>query len=236
MQQARITIVITTGGGDALWMLLAFVLTFVVTRVITRLIRSGRGPFKNFQVGGTHVHHAVFGIMAILVAGAVEFAYRPHSPAEQILAVLFGTGAALTLDEFALWLHLEDVYWSREGRKSVDAVFIAAAVGLLLLGASPFTAAEGQNRVGFGTFLAVNVLLSIGAILKGKIALGIIGIFVPFVGLVAFIRLAKPTSPWARWRYPPDSRRAARSLKRFPPGRRTRMDALKDLLGGAPHT
>ena len=61
-----------------------------------------------------------------------------------MLAVLFGAGAALTLDEFALWLHLEDVYWSREGRSSVDAVLIALVVGaLLLLGANPFDADRG---------------------------------------------------------------------------------------------
>lgn len=232
-QQAGITWKVTASGLP-LWMLAAFVVTFVVTRVITRLIHSGRGPFKDVQVGSTHVHHAVFGIMAVLVAGAIEFTYRPPSPMAQVLAVLFGAGAALTLDEFALWLHLEDVYWTREGRKSVDAVFVAAAVGLLLIGDSPFTPGQDESRVLFGIIRVIDLLLCLGTILKGKTALGVIGLFVPLVALVAFVRLAKPTSPWARWRYPPGSRPAVRSLQRFRPGRRTWMDAIKDFLGGTP--
>ncbi|WP_225448060.1 hypothetical protein [Streptacidiphilus sp. P02-A3a] len=136
-----VTVVLTAADhAVASWMLLAFVVTFVLTRLITRLIRAGRGPFGNVEVGGTHVHHEVYGIMAMLVSGAVEFAYRPQTPGAQILGALFGAGAALTLDEFALWLHLEDVYWAREGRKSVDAVFVAAAAGLfLLIGGNPFS-------------------------------------------------------------------------------------------------
>ncbi|RAJ41686.1 hypothetical protein K353_02797 [Kitasatospora sp. SolWspMP-SS2h] len=234
-QQAGFVLTVTS-NSVALWMLTAFVVTFVVTRVVTRLIRSGRGPFRDVRVGGTHVHHAVFGIMAVLVAGALEFCYRPHSPLAQVLGALFGAGAALTLDEFALWLHLEDVYWAQEGRKSVDAVFIAVAVGVLLIGDSPFTPDKDESPAAFAVVRGVQVLLSLGAILKGKTALGVIGLFVPLVALVAVGRLAKPTSPWARWRYPPDSRKAARSLARFPPGRRTRMDAVKDFLGGTPHS
>ncbi|QMU80723.1 hypothetical protein GXW83_33325 [Streptacidiphilus sp. PB12-B1b] len=216
-------------------MMLAFIVTFVATRLVTRLIRSGRGPFRNMEVGDTHVHHEVYGIIAMLVAGAIEFTYQPGSPGGQILAVMFGLGAALTLDEFALWLHLDDVYWSREGRKSVDAVFIAAGVGLFLLaGINPLSGTAGENRISLAIGLAVNVLLSLVAILKGKHALGIIGLLVPFVALVACLRLAKPGSPWARWRYRPGSRGERRSRKRYPPGRRTRMDAFKDFLGGAP--
>jgi hypothetical protein len=221
--------------GSALWMVLAFVVTFVVTRLVTRLIRSGKGPFGNLEVAGTHIHHEVYGIIAMLVAGAFEFAYRPASPAAQILAALFGAGAALTLDEFALWLHLEDVYWAREGRKSVDAVFIAGAAGLLLLlGANPFAGSAGESRLGFALVLAFNVVLSVVTILKGKTALGVIGMFVPFVALVACLRLAKPDSPWAHWRYRPGSRSSRRSLRRYPIGRHTRMDALKDFFGGTP--
>ena len=232
-QASGITVQLTTAtNGFTLWMLLAFIVTFVVTRLVTRLIRSGRGPFRNVEVGGTHVHHEVYGIIAMLVSGAMEFAYRPGNPGGQILAVLFGAGAALTLDEFALWLHLEDVYWAHEGRKSVDAVFVAAACGLFLLaGANPFTS-NGDSHVVFGISLALNVLLAVVAILKGKTGLGVIGLLVPFVALVACLRLAKPGSPWARWRYRPDSRSARRSLRRYPPGRRTRMDRLKDFLGG----
>ena len=235
-QGASVTVVFDVANhGVGLWMLLAFVVTFVLTRLITRLIRSGRGPFRDMAVGGTHVHHEVYGIMVMLVTGAIEFSYRPHPPAAQILGALFGAGAALTLDEFALWLHLEDVYWAREGRKSVDAVFIAAAVGMtLLIGGNPFAAPSGESHLVFGLILAVNVLLCLGAILKGKTACGIIGLFVPFVALVGCLRLAKPGSPWARWRYRPDSRSNRRSLRRYPPGRHTRLDSLKDFFSGTP--
>ncbi|MFJ9610655.1 hypothetical protein ACIRS1_30370 [Kitasatospora sp. NPDC101176] len=225
--------------GIGLWMLGAFVATFVGTRVITRLIRAGRGPFRDVQVGGTHVHHQVYGILAMLVAGAIEFAYRPDSPGVQVLAVLFGAGAALALDEYALWLHLEDVYWSREGRKSVDAAFLAVAVGLLLVaGFNPFSDAGSGTaaHLTFALVLLVNALMSAIAILKGKTATGVIGLLVSPVAMVACLRLAKPASPWARWRYPEGSRRAERALRRFPPGRRTRIDALKDFVGGVPRS
>lgn len=168
------------------------------------------------------MHHEVYGIMAMLVSGAIEFAYRPQTPGAQILGALFGAGAALTLDEFALWLHLEDVYWAREGRKSVDAVFVAAAAGLfLLISGNPFSNPGGESHLVFGLALGVNLLLCLGAILKGKTTCGIVGLFVPFVALVGCLRLAKPHSPWARWRYRPHSRSARRALRRYPPGRRT---------------
>ena len=97
--------------------------------VVTRAIRSGRGPFQDASVGGVHLHHEVYGIFLLLGTGTAVLTYRPDRPGARVVAVLFGAGAALTLDEFALWLHLEDVYWSREGRSSVDAVLIALVVG-----------------------------------------------------------------------------------------------------------
>ncbi|MFD0273490.1 hypothetical protein ACFVHB_06160 [Kitasatospora sp. NPDC127111] len=235
---AEVEIVVTgPQHGVGLWMVGAFVLTFGGTRLVTRLIRAGRGPFRNVEVGGTHLHHQVYGILAMLVAGAFEFAYRPGTPGVQILAVLFGAGAALTLDEFALWLHLRDVYWAEEGRKSVDAVFLAVAVGLLLAaGFNPFSdiGPGATGRVLFAAGMLVSLALCVGAILKGKTALGVIGLLVPLVSAVACARLAKPTSPWARWRYAPGSRKAERALRRYPPDRRTRLDALKELVGGTP--
>jgi hypothetical protein len=115
------------GDGRALaaWMVAAFLVTFLVTRFVTHAIRSGRGRFRNASMGGVHVHHQVYGIFLMLMTGAAEFTYRPDGPWVQVLAVLFGSGAVLTLDEFALWLRLDDVYWSEEGRASVDAVLVA---------------------------------------------------------------------------------------------------------------
>ncbi|MET9616737.1 hypothetical protein [Kitasatospora indigofera] len=217
------------------WMVGAFVLTFLLTRMITRLIRAGKGPFGDVSVGGLHIHHQVYGIFLMLLAGAAEFAYQPDSVWRAVLAAVFGAGAALTLDEFALWFHLDDVYWAAEGRKSVDAVLIAATMGLLvLLGANPFDTGSGDSAPVVAAVLVVNLAFSVWALLKGKIAMGLFGVLVPLIALVAACRVAKPDSPWARWRYPEDSAKRRKALRRFPPGRRTVWDRLKDVLGGVP--
>lgn len=232
----EIQIVFGGNGGRLVlaWVLLAFLVTFVVTRAITRLIRAGRGPFGNTQVGGLHVHHQVPGIFLLLGAGAAEFAYRPDAPWLQVLACAFGAGAALTLDEFALWLHLDDVYWAEQGRKSVDAVLVAAAIAaLLLIGVDPLVG-DGQDAVAVAVTIGLSVLFSAVAIAKGKIVSALLGVFVPPMALVAAVRLAKPGSPWARWRYPPGSHRLARSAGRYPPGYRTGWDTIKDVLAGTP--
>ncbi|MGY1739512.1 MULTISPECIES: hypothetical protein [unclassified Blastococcus] len=217
------------------WMVAAFLTTFLVTRFVTHAIRSGRGPFRDASVGGVHLHHEVYGIFLLLGAGTAEFAYRPDGPWGGVLAVLFGVGAALTLDEFALWLHLADVYWSREGRSSVDAVLIAGVVGvLLLIGFDPFDADRARGEAVVALTILGNLCLALVAILKGRVVLGVVGVFVPLLAAVACVRLARPSSPWARRRYRPGGRRAARSLQRFPPGRRTRWDALVDLFAAVP--
>lgn len=144
-------------------------------------------------------------------------------------------GAALTLDEFALWLRLEDVYWSREGRSSVDAVLIALVVGgLLLAGANPFDAQGGQGEAMVALTVAGNLGAALVAIVKGRPVLGVIGVFVPLLALFAALRLARPDSPWARRWYPQGSQRLARSRERFPPGHRTWWDRLVDLFAVAP--
>jgi hypothetical protein len=215
------------------WMLASFLLTFLATRAITRAIRLGRGPFRNAKLGGVHVHHQVYGIFLVLGAGTAEFTYRPAAPWADVLAVLFGIGAALTLDEFALWLHLEDVYWEREGRRSVDAVLVALIVGaLLLVGVNPFGDDAGGGAMVTALGVTGNLAFALVAILKGRPVLGVVGVFVPFLALVAALRLARPASPWARYRY--DDRRMARARHRFPPGKRTRWDRLVDVFAGAP--
>src|SRR5579875_356552 len=130
---------------------LAFVLTFAVTRTITRLIRSGRGPFRD-QVtsSGTHIHHAVPGLI-LLIGGAFVAVAASGLLWPSVAAVGVGSGVSLVLDEFALILHLSDVYWTAEGRVSVDLVSLAAAcLGLALVGFSPI----GVDQVG-STELAV---------------------------------------------------------------------------------
>jgi hypothetical protein len=215
------------------WMVLAFLTTFLVTRFVTHAIRAGHGPFRDASVGGVHLHHEVYGIFLLLGAGTAEFTYRPAGTWGAVLAALFGVGAALTLDEFALWLHLEDVYWSREGRSSVDAVLLALVVGvLLLLGANPFDADRAAGEGVVAATVLVNLGFALVAILKGRVVLGVVGVFVPLLAVVASVRLARPSSPWSRRWY--DDRRLARSRERFPPGRRNRWDALVDLFATVP--
>ncbi len=220
------------GRGPLAWMLAAFLVTFLVTRTVTRMIRAGKGPFRDAVVGKVHVHHAVYGIFLMICTATVEFAYRPPAPWLQILAAAFGVGVSLTLDEFALWLYLQDVYWTREGRTSVDAVFIAAAAGgLLLLGANPVGDATGSGWAA-GATIAVNLLFCGVTIFKGKISTGLIGILVPVIALVGAIRLAKPGSPWARRWYSASSRRDKRARERYPSGQRTWLDVVKEKVGG----
>src|SRR6184192_297701 len=113
---------------------LAFLLTFGIVRGITVSIRAGIGPFHNVTSGGLHIHYLVWGIALLIVVGYVwllEVGVGSTWVAS-LTAILFGVGAALTLDEFALWLNLQDVYWERQGRVSVDVVLIFG--GLLSVG------------------------------------------------------------------------------------------------------
>jgi len=111
-----------------------FLVTFAVVRLITYLIRTSTGPVHNVTVGTLHVHHLVWGILLLILVGYVwllEIGVG-SSWVATLTAIAFGVGAALTLDEFALWLNLQDVYWERQGRESIDAVLIFA--GLLSVG------------------------------------------------------------------------------------------------------
>jgi hypothetical protein len=111
----------------------SFFLTFAGVRVITHAIRAERGPFKNITPGGRHIHHMTFGIAGLLTVGylwMLEIGISEERRSSRITAAAYGIGAALTLDEFALWLNLEDLYWAKQGRESIDAV---ALFGSLLV-------------------------------------------------------------------------------------------------------
>ncbi|TKJ22376.1 hypothetical protein [Blastococcus sp. CCUG 61487] len=218
------------------WVLAAFLTTFLVTRFVTHAIRTGRGPFRDVSAGGVHIHHEVYGIFLLLVTGLVNLTYRPDGGWLHVLAVFFGIGAALTLDEFALWLHLEDVYWSQQGRASIDAVLLATVVGcLLLVGANPFDAEQLPGDVPIAITVVAGLGLALVAILKGRTVLGVVGVFVPVVAAVGAVRLARPQSYWARRWYAQGSSRRRRAETRFPPGRRNRWDRLVDLFADVPH-
>jgi hypothetical protein len=229
---------VDSNRSGAFWLLLSLLITFLIVRGITRRIRADRdGRLKDLTVGGLHIHHLVYGIALTLVAGFLEFRFQPDTPWFEILAIVFGIGAGLMLDEFALSLYMKDVYWAEQGRASVDAVLVALIVGALAaLGTSPLeveSTADG-SRLGVAVTIGVNALLAAITLLKGKILTGLVGIFVPGVALVGAIRLAKPRSPWARLLYTRRPGTMARAEKRFGPRYEARMNRLRDLLGGAP--
>lgn len=197
---------------------LAFVATFLVTRTITRLIRGGKGPFRDqVTASGTHIHHAVPGLI-LLITGAFVSVSTQGLLWPSVAAVLIGIGVSLVLDEFALILHLSDVYWSAEGRVSVDLVSLAAAcLGLALVGFSPIGVddvggTELAVRIGGVTILVIHLVVVFTCVVKGKYSLALIGIFVPLVALVGAFRLARPRSVWSRHLY--DARREDRARQR----------------------
>ena len=222
------------GQRDGFLLLVAFLVTFLFIRTSARLNRMQVSwwPGSVTTEGGLHIHHLVWGIWLALGSGFLSIALRPVGFWAEALAVLFGIGAGLTLDEFALWLRLDDVYWSKEGRASLDAVIVAAMLGgLVVLGVSPIdSSGDGWSII---LALLINVALCVVAVLKGRLLLGLIGVFVPLVSLVAVLRLAAPSSPWARWFYRPGSRRLARCDARFARSR-ARHVRVMDLVAGAP--
>ncbi len=220
---------------------LAFVVTFAVTRTITRMIRDGRGPFHDQIAGGTHIHHAVPGLI-LLIVGAFTAVGAPQDLGWQCsAAVLIGIGTSLVLDEFALILHLQDVYWSGEGQLSIQAVSLTAAcLGLALVGFSPFgvqqvDGVELSVRISATALFIADGVLAITCALKGKYRCALFGLFLPPVGAIGAFRLARPTSIWARHRYrgkrlDEATRRAAEFDRRWRPVQ-TDWD---DFVGGRP--
>ncbi|MGW4632763.1 hypothetical protein [Nocardia sp. NPDC004415] len=242
--------VIAHGRLPLLCFLLGFILGFVVIRISVRLIRAQvRWWPGNVKAGDTHIHHVVFGVITVLLSGIGLIATAEDSTqvTSSVLAALFGIGAALVLDEFALIFYLRDVYWSEQGRTSVDAVFVAVAVtGLLLLGVQPDTFLDYDDfrqsrglwvRTGLAISLLFNLLLAAVVIAKGKIWTGLFGMFFAPLLLVGAIRLSRPGAPWARWRYgnrPKTMNRAVARERRY---RRPVIRAkifIQDLIAGKP--
>jgi hypothetical protein len=123
----------------------SFFTTFAATRAITHAIKDGVGPFHNMSAGGKHLHHLVFGITGLLGSGYLWLIHVEQQRAGQgddalakFNSVLYGGASALTLDEFALWLDLADVYWTKQGRASVDAVMLFGGVLSIGLWGQPF--------------------------------------------------------------------------------------------------
>lgn len=224
-------------GQRAGFLLLAGLLGgFLFIRTSARLIRMDVAwwPGNVETSSGLHIHHLVWGIVTIMATGFAMFSFQPDSPWVEVLAVLFGIGCGLTLDEFALWLHLEDVYWTAEGRSSVDAVIVATIVGgMVVAGIAPLGGGEGGSVLAVAAVVVVNLGFVVVAIGKGKLLSAVLGTFVPLVAIVSAARLAKPSSRWAKRRYAPGSGKLRRATERG-----TRNEALQDrlfnLIGGAP--
>jgi hypothetical protein len=235
---------IPVGPGDLslrpmMWMFLAILATFLITRTVTRLIRSGSGGglgLGNVKIAGNHIHHQVFGILIIIGTGIVLVSETPHGAALSVAAAVFGVGVGLTVDEFALWLHLEDVYWSDQGRKSVDAIFCVLAITGTLIGGVEFVTGHLGTAAWWSSVavIAVNLLLCVICMLKGKVVTGVIGIVISIVALVGAIRLAKPGSWWATRFYAGRPRRAMRAASRYDQRHTERWNRLRDLVAGAP--
>jgi hypothetical protein len=240
---ARVKIPVGLGGPSLrpmMWMFLGILITFLVTRTVTRLIRSGAGAragLGNVRIAGNHVHHQVFGILIIIGTGIMLISETPRGAELNAAAAVFGVGVGLTVDEFALWLHLEDVYWAHEGRKSVDAIFCILVITGTLIGGADFV----TGRIGTAGWwssvgvIAVDLLLCVICLLKGKVVTGVTGIVISFVALIGAIRLAKPGSWWATHLYASRPRSARRSASRYDERHEERWNRLRDLVAGAPY-
>ncbi|WP_063837037.1 hypothetical protein [Phaeacidiphilus oryzae] len=231
-------------GKQPLFLLLVgFIGSFLFIRFSVRMIRRGvRWWPGNVTPGGLHIHHVVFGMFFLLVSGIGTFATVGTHPWIDAFAGFFGIGCGLVLDEFALLLHLEDVYWSDQGRKSVDAVIIGIVfTGLLLVGYLPlgYTPGGSGSRGHWGLIgiISLNGACAVLSLLKGKLWTGLIGIMVPGVSWVGAVRLARPFSPWARWVYTRHPRLYGRARRREARWHR-RADAVRewvfDVIAGKP--
>ena len=220
-------------------MFLAILVTFLITRMVTRLIRSGSGGgagLGNVTIAGNHIHHQVFGILIIIGTGIVLVSQAPRGAALSAAAAVFGVGVGLTVDECALWFNLKDVYWAKQGRQSVDAIFCVLLItGALIGGASFVTGAVGTaDWWSSVASVVINLVLCVICLLKGKVMTGVVGIVVGVVALVGAIRLAKPGSWWAKHRYASRPRRASRAARRYDQRYQERWNRLRDFVAGAP--
>jgi hypothetical protein len=199
--------------------LLAFLGAFGFIRTSTHMIKAQVSwwPGNVATKGGTHIHHMFWGILLLLTMGYLGLSTNLDHPWLELVAIGFGIGMGLTLDEFALWLNLQDVYWSEKGRQSIDAVI--AATGLLLvsllglqfwidvrealllaigIGGERFEG--GESALPLIAFQLAGVALAVVCFLKGKLLTAVVGVFIPFVALIGAVRKAKPGSRWEKRR------------------------------------
>jgi hypothetical protein len=248
--------IVDRGRLPLLCCLVAFILTFSVTRTFVRFIRhrADRGVAarwwqpRNVYIGAVHIHHVAFGVVLVMISGLtlVSLSVDGEEPEFTLAAILFGIGAALVLDEYALILHLSDVYWEEDGRTSVDAVFAAVAVaGLLILGLHPLmflfpmwhgTDSKVMQAALIGG-LALTLPLAVVVLIKGKVWTGLLGMFIVVLLVIGAIRLSRPHAPWARWRYTRQPDKMRRAVERERKWRRPVVQAklwVQCLIAGTP--
>lgn len=227
---------------QALFLLIVgFLGSFIFIRISTRIMRSGSiswWPGSVVSEGGVHVHHLVFGIVTMMLAGALGFAFYEYSPWFELSALAFGIGVGLTIDEFALWVHLDDVYWAEEGRRSIDATVVTCLVLLLVMfGVRPFeitTADTAALIVSVAIAIMVLIVVMI-CFLKERILHAVVGFFIWPIALYGACRIGKPNSPWGKRRYgEKNPAKQALAEVRFSPERRTERfkEKFRDIVGG----
>jgi hypothetical protein len=208
-----------TGKEYHFLILASFLLSWAFIRGSAHMIRAQVSwwPGNVATKGGTHIHHLVWGILLLLSMGYLGLSFHLESPWIELVAIGFGIGMGLTLDEFALWLNLQDVYWSAKGRQSIDAVVVTICLLVIaLLGLQFFIdlheaamvllGVGGERLEGHETTLFLvpwqlfGVAFAIVCLLKGRTFTAIVGVFIPLVSLIGAVLPAKPDSRWARRR------------------------------------
>jgi hypothetical protein len=180
--------------------LIAFVCSFAFIRTSAHMIRAQVSwwPGNVATKSGTHVHHLVWGILLLLSMGYIGIATDLGSPWLELVAIAFGIGMGLTMDEFALWLNLEDVYWQQKGRQSIDAVIVTTSLLIIaLLGLQFWIDVWDAALVTLGfdrgnAWIAIpiqvaGVALAFVCFRRGRKFAGLFGLFVPLVALLGVV-------------------------------------------------
>jgi hypothetical protein len=190
--------------------LIAFVCSFGFIRTSAHMIRAQVSwwPGNVETKSGTHIHHLVWGILLLMVMGYVGIATSIPEPWFELVAIGFGIGMGLTLDEFALWVNLEDVYWKEKGRQSIDAVVVTVTLLVIALLGLQFwidvydavLVLSGVDRGNAWVAIPiqlVGIALAIVCFRRGRKFVGLVGLFVPLVALIGALapsRRQKPAS------------------------------------------
>lgn len=186
--------------------LIAFAFSFSFIRTSTHMIRAQVSwwPGNVETKSGMHIHHLVWGILLLMVMGYLGIATEIPDPWFELVAIGFGIGMGLTLDEFALWLNLEDVYWEKQGRQSIDAVVVTMVLLFVTLLGLRFwidvydavlvlTGAPRGNEWVAIPIQLVGVALAVVCFRRGRKMAGLVGVFIPLVALIGAVAPKRKT-------------------------------------------